>query len=307
MTWQPPDWAPPGQAADPRPAEPLPADPSAARPGPPPAEADSAAWAAPMVERGTVDLVDGAFDLLRARPRPVLALGLLAAIPAQLALAWGARDTLDLESFSGTGTSTAAEGTPAGLVVAAYAWLYLGYGLALGALAWLVAEWHRGRDPSAGALTRHLGRRLPALLAVLALTAVLTTIGLLGLAVGAAVVAVFLWPAPAILLVEDVGPLAALRRSARLVRRRFWATTGAALVAGVVAWAVQTALSTIPQLLAIGLGDTGGWIVLGLGSMAASTVSLAGAAGAGALLYYDLRVRREGLDLELAAIDAFDR
>ncbi|HYS28066.1 MAG TPA: glycerophosphoryl diester phosphodiesterase membrane domain-containing protein [Candidatus Limnocylindria bacterium] len=109
------------------------------------------------------------------------------------------------------------------------------------------------------------------------------------------------------LLAEDLGPVNALGRSWQLIEGRWWRTVGIFLVVVIMA----TVASAI-------LGATGGAIiglVPGLsddlrGALVQVTGSLTGALVlpvsyiAITLMYYDLRVRREGLDLDQLAQQA---
>lgn len=138
--------------------------------------------------------------------------------------------------------------------------------------------------------------------------------GLAGLVGG-----VWLWvryclAAPALML-ERQSVTGALRRSAKLVTRSWWRIFGiqllAVLLVTVVGFIVQ-----IPASLVAGLVEGNGvdniiagtdfsvsWtylIILGIGSVVASTITLPLSAGITALLYMDQRIRREALDLELA-------
>ena len=54
------------------------------------------------------------------------------------------------------------------------------------------------------------------------------------------------------------------------------------------------------------LGGTIGWLLLGVGQSFASLVTIPVVAATTALLYLDLRLRLEGLDLELDALAAFE-
>ena len=63
----------------------------------------------------------------------------------------------------------------------------------------------------------------------------------------------------------------------------------------------------LPQALAAWVGFEDGWPLLAVGSIIAQIVVLPFVASATVLLYFDLRVRTEGLDLEMTAIDVFDR
>ena len=65
--------------------------------------------------------------------------------------------------------------------------------------------------------------------------------------------------------------------------------------------------AALPQALASLVGAEAGWAISSFGSMLAAIVITPFVAAATVLLYLDLRVRAEGLDLELDAIDVFDR
>ncbi|HET8614892.1 MAG TPA: hypothetical protein VFL94_05140 [Actinomycetales bacterium] len=121
--------------------------------------------------------------------------------------------------------------------------------------------------------------------------------------------------APALLL-EQLGVGGALRRSWRLVTGSWWRAFGilllGAIIAGAINGLVQLPFSLIGNLggtLAGGDGESLGDVTTGMqialvvsniGSVLASTVTAPFTAALTALLYIDLRIRREGLDVALA-------
>lgn len=109
-----------------------------------------------------------------------------------------------------------------------------------------------------------------------------------------------------------VGVFGALRRSWRIVRGRFWRVVGVLLFGGLVLWIVSYALQlgiTLLVVTLVGWTETGGdsadvvavatGIAAGAGTVLVMIASLAFMSALQALLYLDLRVRREGLDLWL--------
>lgn len=103
----------------------------------------------------------------------------------------------------------------------------------------------------------------------------------------------------AAIMVEDVGPLSAMRRSWRLRNLRFWPTVGAVLVASVLAGIVG---GMIGWLLSFGgalVGGTFAWVPVGVAVILTQLVELPLLAAFSTLLYFDGRIRREGLDLEI--------
>ncbi|WP_432495625.1 glycerophosphoryl diester phosphodiesterase membrane domain-containing protein [Kineococcus gypseus] len=112
------------------------------------------------------------------------------------------------------------------------------------------------------------------------------------------------------LLLEGLSVRASMGRSWRLTRGTFWRTLGVllltALVVGVVVTAVATPFSLLGTVLGAALAGSseGGAFVVSqavstLGSVVGSVVGYPFLASVTALLYVDLRVRREGLDVEL--------
>lgn len=122
--------------------------------------------------------------------------------------------------------------------------------------------------------------------------------------------AVWLWvrfsvAAPAMVL-EKAGIRTALRRSTRLVRRSWWRTFGILLLVQLMAQLISSVLA-MPFLIAafaLGFLVEGGavwfFVMIMVGGAVASLVTYPFTAGVTALLYVDLRMRREGLDLALA-------
>jgi len=108
---------------------------------------------------------------------------------------------------------------------------------------------------------------------------------------------------PAMLL-ERIGAINALRRSFRLVRGRWWPTAGVLLIGylliGILGALVTGVIMVIPSLVA-----EGNTLVGALGAVVGGTVGTVlttpYSAAVVTLLYFDLRVRKEGLDLQLIA------
>jgi hypothetical protein len=200
-----------------------------------------------------------------------------------------------------------------------------------------------GEKTSPGQLWRRVRRRVPAAIGLALLTGL--TVAVIGLVVGAlpgvpaalafandntvagllllllalllgglamlAAGILFALAAPALLL-EELGVVAAMRRSWRLVRSSFWRTLGLLLVAEILI-SIVSGLISAPFAVAAALIDSATDNTLHtdfLANLASSSVSSIGTIVVGsilnpwmaavtALIYIDLRMRREGLDLEL--------
>jgi hypothetical protein len=163
-----------------------------------------------------------------------------------------------------------------------------------------------GHDLSLSQLLRGSLTRAWPLLASFALVHVLELFALLGfLVLSLAVMTWFLVTAP-VIGAEGVGPIVAMRRSARLVSRRFWVVLGVALLSLVVELLFEMAIGLVPSMFALLLGTDGvGWVLAAAASILTQLITVPVVAGITVSLYLDLRVRTEGLDLELDALEAF--
>ena len=101
------------------------------------------------------------------------------------------------------------------------------------------------------------------------------------------------------LIVERVGPAKALGRSLALVKPRWWPTFGFVLLISLMT-GIASAMVTFPVGL-IWRGGSANIIANGVVSMLSSLVITPFSAAATVLLYFDLRVRHEGLDVQLLA------
>ncbi|WP_157181178.1 proline-rich domain-containing protein [Actinopolymorpha alba] len=109
---------------------------------------------------------------------------------------------------------------------------------------------------------------------------------------------------------QPLGVFAALSRSWELIKGRTPRTFGvlfvANLIASVVASVVQTAFTFLSTGLGAGFGDSFGGAeiltlsLLGIGNLASAVLQVSFLAAVNALVYVDARMRKEGLDIELA-------
>lgn len=107
---------------------------------------------------------------------------------------------------------------------------------------------------------------------------------------------------PAIVM-EGLGPVAALRRSFGLVGGRWWRVFGTMLLAQIITGIVSQIAAvpfSIPGQL---FGGVISVILVALGSVLAAVVTTPLSANAQTLLYYDGRIRKEGFDLQMMAND----
>jgi hypothetical protein len=105
------------------------------------------------------------------------------------------------------------------------------------------------------------------------------------------------------LLIEDKRGLKALSRSFNLVRGRWWPTAGTLLLANLLATAVAFGFGILALPLVFA-GDGNDFVVdlaNGILGGIASVLTIPFVAAVIAVIYFDLRVRKEGFDLQLMA------
>jgi len=289
----------------------------------------------PLRPLTVADVLDGSVRAVRRVVAPTLALVLVVLGPLQLLtnlalsriapglVGGGLAGLFDPESF------LAAEFAVGPLVLVNLLAGLLGYLLSLIASAGVVAlllALDRGEPLSLGAALRVAVR---VLLAVLVASFLLSSLaGSIGLAVLVASIVVLVLPVigpivfvlvvlPVLVagialtvaltsvvvpvaVVERGGPIQTLTRAVTIVARRplaiAWITLLMAVVVGILAVAVQ-----LPVLLLAGVLPAGGWAVEALGTTAGQLISVPLSAAAALLVYLDVRVRTEGLDLEVRA------
>ena len=177
--------------------------------------------------------------------------------------------------------------------------VFVGILLITGAVARSVADSHvdvvTDWRESIGAAWRKLGN--------LAGNAILSGLGVLVGLIFCLLPGIYLWTAwvtaPVAVMLEDQGPASALGRSQSLIRGRWWPVFGALLLAFLLLFGVNLLVGLVLAAVLVS-GDpnsaaaitAGFFIDLGLGILIQPFVAVVIT-----LLYLDLRVRKEGLDL----------
>ena len=239
--------------------------------------------------RSTSELVDALFELLRLHyvplltmttvgMSPVVALGVLAAL-------FGVAAPEGNDALVGPFIAVMIVG---GLVAAV--------AIALTASAVIVAVsdayLHDRVDPAAA--FRTAWRRLPATAGAYLLMGFAMMIGFLCLIVGAIYASAALFALPAIVLLEERGPFEAASRSSQLSKDRKLAILGAIVLVSIITSVVSGMVQAGATLT---LGETAALIA----KFVMFVVLFPATSAMPVLLYYDARVRKEGLDIELEA------
>ncbi len=108
------------------------------------------------------------------------------------------------------------------------------------------------------------------------------------------------------LVIEGIGVVASMRRSWVLVRRSWWRVLGILLLAAIITSLLTTVVTVPITLIAAVLGGLNDSLLptvlaAGVATLVAGIITLPFSAAVTGLLYIDLRMRREALDIELVS------
>ena len=293
----------------------------------------------PLRPLGLGEILDGAFASIRRNPKAVLGLAAVVMTIAAVISATITRTLLNLGGLNlpspgqqlTPAQATHLVGRIVAVVVPAFGLTllltFIVQAILAGLLAPIIARGVSGQQISAADAWRATRPRLPSLLlaTLLVLLAGLGPLLILGLIVGIA----FLAGAPAavyavlallglvalvltiwfstmlslvtpVVVLENESPGRALARSWRLVTRSFWRVFGITLLAGIIV-AIAGGILQLPFTFLGAVSGSGivATVVLVIGAIAAGTVTRPITAGVTVLLYVDMRMRKEGLDLAL--------
>lgn len=112
-----------------------------------------------------------------------------------------------------------------------------------------------------------------------------------------------------VVVLEHAGPVQALRRSWQLVRGSWWRVFGIMLLGWIIVYFVSAIISLpfgigtfVTTIQAAGAGGGAAWLsalLTAIGAIVANTVTAPLLSGLLVVLYTDLRMRREGMDISL--------
>lgn len=265
----------------------------------------------PLHPMGLSDVLDGAFKLFKGNARSVVLITAAFMVPMQLLVAFFQRDVLggaglsNLLNDPSSALATAESGDGSGVAGALVTALATAVVVPLvsGAVCRVVAASYLGEQLSPGDAVRAVAPRWWVFGVAWVLVHLLEAVGTLLLVLpGLLAMALMVAVAPAI-AIEGLGPIRGMKRSARLVRPRMFPVLGIAVASGLLASAVGVALGFIPQTAAVLIGLDRGWPLLAVGSVVTGIVVTPFVAIVATLVYFDGRIRQEGLDLQVMAAE----
>lgn len=185
------------------------------------------------------------------------------------------------------------------MMLAAYVVLVL----AVGSLTYQASRAYMGHPATPGESLRHGLVRLVPLAVAIILTGIAIGLGFLGLIVGALIVWVLLFAVVPAVIIERRGPIEALQRSADLAEGDWWRI----FLVLLVAWLIAGLPPMVFEAMMRSAGDATDPMYAGLTQAVTALVNALTypfSVTVTVILYYDRRVRAEGLDVELMAAAA---
>jgi hypothetical protein len=261
----------------------------------------------PMYPMAVGDILDATFRLLRANARPLAPVLFLIAFPFEAIAAYNARNSQSLNQlFANLGNPQQQQNaTPSSVLIVGYLILFavgLMTPVVAGFVCRTIAASYLGEQYRSGQVVKtSLGAIFALIVSSFLVHICELAGGVLCILPGLAFMALFVVTAPAI-VIEGLGPLAAMRRSWRLVRPRFWPVLGTALLGGLMVYIMVTIIDVVPEQI---VGTIAGAHVKAVVDAILGTITQAFqwsvAATMATLIYFNQRIRFEGLDLQVMA------
>jgi hypothetical protein len=254
------------------------------------------------------DVLDGALRAWKLAPGTMAALAATFVVPTQALLGVLSRDRVEdlrigqtfTDALTATGPDDVETGFSGGGFLLGVTLQGLALALVTAGVAHLLTGWYVGRRSSYGDVVGVAIRRaVPLAVAWVLVHLAEATAGLLLVVPLVFPLAWFAVVSP-VIACERAGPLRAMRRSYRLSRRRFGNVLGICLLVATTDAVLAAALTALGALY-LETGLPAGWVVNTAVTAGAMLVTVPFVAAAATLVYLDLRVRVEGLDIELAA------
>jgi hypothetical protein len=254
--------------------------------------------------RGIGEILDAAAALYRARFGQLVRYAALIVVPVQLLLTLVLLSAQpDRFSVSITGNATPQFDTSSAQLGAAVVVVVVGlltHAFIIAVTTRIVANEYVDHAETSSRLLSTTGRRVFGVLGVSIVVALCQGIGLLACFVGTFVpLALFSAAIPALLL-ERKGVGAALSRSIELTKSHFWHVLGVVLTATILSSLLNAALAAGLNIFGRNAGTTAIVVAQGVANTIAAVLTTPFVAAATVALYFDLRIRDEAFDVQMA-------
>jgi hypothetical protein len=242
------------------------------------------------------DILDGAVKLYRARWKALMAIVAVLVVPLNFLEAYVTRHLPP--AFARKPFPSGSEHEVVWLVILSALYFLLFFPLLAAGVARGSVKTYLGQEVDVGDTYRFALRLVPSLLWILLLTFLAMLLGFVLLVIPGIIAMIRLSFATVIRVTEGHRGGAAISRSWHLSEGYFWKILWTGLVAGIFAALIGGLLVVPTELLFSHLGPDA-WLLSAVGSSIAETITTPYVTLVTVLLYLDLRIRKEGLDLEV--------
>ena len=254
----------------------------------------------PLRQMGIGEIIDAAVKLYRRDWLALIGIAAFVLVPATFIEVWVTQTIFGSVAATATPSNELVIQSLAVTLVIIAVELLIIQPFLYAAITRAAADAYLGESVSVDRTYRYALTRLLAILWISILASIVTIIGFILLIIPGIIVLVRLTLTAPVLVVEDVRGTKALGRSWRLTKGHFWRVLGLLVLSALIA-SVGAAIITIPtQFAAVALGE-GGWPVAALGSALATVLITPFSSLIVVLLYFDMRIRKEGFDIEVMA------
>ena len=168
----------------------------------------------------------------------------------------------------------------------------------------VVANQYVGHAEGNARLLSNTGRRFFAVIGVSVIVAILQVAGIFACGVGTIAVMAFFAVAIPALLLERKGVGSSLSRSIELTKGHFWHVLGVVFTAALIGGLLNAALSAALNIFTRSSSPTTLVLAQAVANTVASILTTPFVAAATVALYFDLRIRDEAFDVQMAMADA---
>jgi hypothetical protein len=254
----------------------------------------------PLRQMGIGEILDAAIKLYRAEWKKLMAIVAIVLVPVAFIEAFATR-TLPgpLTEEPAFPTEDLLGGFIASAIITVITLLFINPFLTA-AVARAASNIYLGDSVAVGSTYRFALTKIHSILWISLLTLLAGLLGFILLVIPGIIAFVRLTFGSTVLVVEGLKGSKALGRSWRLAKGHFWRLFGVLLLANIMAGVVASILA-IPGSLAGSAVGSQGWPLTALGDSLASVLTTPFTTLITVLLYFDLRIRKEGFDIEVMA------
>lgn len=168
------------------------------------------------------------------------------------------------------------------------------------AIAYATTSVYLGGNPTIGQTYRFALRRTHSILWLLLLMGIAVALGFIALIIPGIILYVRFAFGTSALVVEGSKGSKALSRSFRLAKGHFWKILGILILSWLVSQ-LAAGIIALPFTLGSAATDSAAFVIRGIGTALAAVITRPFAGIVIVLLYFDMRIRKEGFDLALMA------